>query len=160
MAFDQWRVIRSRGCARNADYRHPGQRTRGSRRRNGWRRRSRVPSRQNVRFADSILVVFSPFRDAIPTTDVRRRTPVDVNSLSTVRTGSTVIFGGILTGLRKRVSQKNNRPFAFGVLEEFLGKIEVVFWSDAYEEFREYIELDAMILVRGKFQKDTELETI
>jgi len=58
--------------------------------------------------------------------------------------------------LRKMVSKKDNRAFAFGELEEFLGKIEVVFWSDAYEKYREYIELDAMILVKGKFQKDPE----
>jgi len=83
---------------------------------------------------------------------------LDANFLSTVKPESTVIFGGILTGLRKRISQEDSRTFAFGVLEEFLGKIEVVFWSDAYEKYKEHIELDAMILVKGKFIKETERE--
>ncbi len=81
---------------------------------------------------------------------------LDALSLEKVKTESSIILGGILTSLRKRISQKDNRTFAFGVLEDFSGKIEVVFWSDTYEKYMEHIEIDNMVLIRGKFKRDVE----
>jgi DNA polymerase-3 subunit alpha len=82
--------------------------------------------------------------------------PLDDNHLSQLQPGSNVILGGSLSRLRTKISQKDGRAFAFGELEDFAGKIEITFWSDVYEECREYIEPDAMILIRGIFKTDPE----
>ncbi|MBF0429749.1 MAG: DNA polymerase III subunit alpha [Fibrobacteria bacterium] len=80
--------------------------------------------------------------------------PLDADSLGRLTMDTDVILGGILSGLRTRISKRDNRVFAFGVLEDFTGKTELVFWSDVYEKVRENIELDAILLVHGKIKRD------
>jgi DNA polymerase-3 subunit alpha len=79
---------------------------------------------------------------------------LDKESLSRLKMESDVILGGVITSLRKRISQKDNRAFAFGVLEDFTGKLEVVFWSDVYEKVQESVEVDALLLIHGKIRRD------
>ena len=82
--------------------------------------------------------------------------PLDKNHLYELKPNSNVILGGSLIHLRTKISPQDGRSFAFGQLEDFTGKIEVSFWSDVYEECREYIEPDAMILIRGTLKTDSE----
>ncbi len=78
---------------------------------------------------------------------------LDIGSLERQKTDCEIILGGIITSLRVKLSQKDNRAFAFGMLEDFLGKIEVSFWSDVFENVRDQVEIDSMILIRGKLKK-------
>ncbi len=81
---------------------------------------------------------------------------LDADSISRLTPDSDVILGGILSSLRTRISPRDNRTFAFGVLEDFTGKIEVAFWSDTYEKVREHLEVDAILLIHGKLKQDRE----
>ena len=42
----------------------------------------------------------------------------------------------MITKLKTRLSQKDNRTFAFADLQDFVGTVEVIFWSDVFEEVR------------------------
>jgi len=84
---------------------------------------------------------------------------LDSDSLSQKAIDKDILLGGILTSMRVRISQKTNRSFAFGFLEDFYGKIEVIFWADAYEKLKELAEVDAMLLIKGKLQRDAESGT-
>jgi len=75
-------------------------------------------------------------------------------ALQEMKHESEVVLGGSLSSLRTRVSQRDKRMFAFGVIEDFVGKIEVTFWSDVYEKEAEHLEPDAMLLIRGKIKKE------
>lgn len=78
------------------------------------------------------------------------------DELSEYKPDTDVIIGGTLTRIKTRISQRDKRAFAFGEVEDFLGKIEVVFWSDTYEKVSENLNPDTMILVKGKLKKETD----
>ncbi|MFC1585234.1 DNA polymerase III subunit alpha [Fibrobacterota bacterium] len=81
---------------------------------------------------------------------------LDADSLKELKPESNVILGGILTSIRTKISRRDNRSYAFGILEDFTGRIEVVFWSDTFEQVQDQVEIDCIILIRGKFKIDTE----
>ena len=72
---------------------------------------------------------------------------------------SNVVFGGMITKLKTRLGQKDNRTFAFADLQDFVGQCEVVFWSDTFEEVRHLVELDSMVLIRGTYKRNEEMNT-
>ena len=82
--------------------------------------------------------------------------PLDLERLRTVTVGSQVVLGGMITRLKTRISQKDNRTFAFGELEDFSGKVEITFWSDVFETVRNLVETDSMVLIRGELKWDEE----
>jgi DNA polymerase-3 subunit alpha len=73
--------------------------------------------------------------------------------------GPSVVLGGMITKLKTRLSQKDNKTFAFADLQDFVGTVEVVFWSDVFEEVRSQVELDSMVLIRGNLQRNEEMNS-
>jgi DNA polymerase-3 subunit alpha len=63
--------------------------------------------------------------------------------------------GGILAGLRSLKTKKGDRMAVF-MLEDIAGSLEVVVFPEAFARHAALIETDAMLLVRGKFERDDE----
>ncbi|HXW04888.1 MAG TPA: DNA polymerase III subunit alpha [Vicinamibacterales bacterium] len=66
-----------------------------------------------------------------------------------------VWVGGIVSGLRPLKTRKGERMAAF-MLDDIDGSIEVVVFPEAFTKHGALIEADAMVLVRGKLEKDDE----
>src|SRR5690606_32691676 len=81
--------------------------------------------------------------------------PLDPDRLERHR-GANVLLGGMITRLKQRISQKDNKAFAFADLEDFTGKVDVALWSDMFEEARRDVEVDSMVLIRGALSWDEE----
>ena len=66
-----------------------------------------------------------------------------------------VWVGGIVSGLRPLKTKKGDRMAVF-VLDDIAGGIEVVVFPETFAKHASLIAADAMVLVRGKFEKDDE----
>jgi DNA polymerase III subunit alpha len=62
---------------------------------------------------------------------------------------------GIVTGLRPLKTKKGDRMAVF-MLDDIAGAVEVVVFPETFGKHGSLIEADAMLLVRGKFEKDEE----
>lgn len=56
---------------------------------------------------------------------------------------------GIISGVRTKLD-KREKTIGFVTLEDFTGRAECIFWSDAFARFRDFLVEDAMILVMGR----------
>ncbi len=63
--------------------------------------------------------------------------------------------GGIVSGLRPLKTRKGDRMAVF-MLDDVAGSVEVVVFPETFGKHASLIEADAMLLVRGKFEKDDE----
>jgi DNA polymerase III subunit alpha len=66
-----------------------------------------------------------------------------------------VWVGGIVSGLRPLKTKKGDRMAVF-ILEDIAGGVEVVVFPETFQKYGSLIEADAMLLVRGKLEKDEE----
>jgi len=66
-----------------------------------------------------------------------------------------VWVGGIVSGLRPLKTKKGDRMAVF-MLDDIAGGVEVVVFPEAFGKHGHIIAADAMLLVRGKFEKDDE----
>jgi DNA polymerase-3 subunit alpha len=66
-----------------------------------------------------------------------------------------VWVGGIVSGIRPLKTKKGDRMAVF-VLDDVAGNVEVVVFPEAFAKHGALIESDAMLLVRGKLEKDEE----
>ncbi|HEX9365599.1 MAG TPA: DNA polymerase III subunit alpha, partial [Vicinamibacterales bacterium] len=66
-----------------------------------------------------------------------------------------VWVGGIVSGLRPLKTKKGDRMAVF-MLDDIAGGIEVVVFPEAFGKHGQLIAADAMLLVRGKFERDEE----
>jgi DNA polymerase III subunit alpha len=66
-----------------------------------------------------------------------------------------VWVGGIVSGLRPLKTKKGDRMAVF-MLDDVAGNVEVVVFPETFGKHGYLIESDAMLLVRGKFEKDDE----
>jgi DNA polymerase-3 subunit alpha len=64
-------------------------------------------------------------------------------------------MGGIVSGLRMLKTRKGDRMAVF-MLDDVAGSVEVVAFPEAFTKHATLIEADAMLLVRGKLDKDDE----
>ncbi|WP_411678958.1 DNA polymerase III subunit alpha [Clostridium thailandense] len=66
-----------------------------------------------------------------------------------VKDGDNVILGGLLTEITKKVT-KNNDIMAFAKLEDLYGVIEIVIFPKVLQRFKELVNEDSMVLVKGR----------
>jgi DNA polymerase III subunit alpha len=66
-----------------------------------------------------------------------------------------VWVGGIVSGLRPLKTKKGDRMAVF-MLDDIAGGVEVVVFPETFGKHGHLIAADAMLLVRGKFEKDDE----
>jgi DNA polymerase-3 subunit alpha len=64
-------------------------------------------------------------------------------------------IGGIVSGLRQLKTKKGERMAAFA-LDDLTGAIEVVVYPEAYRQFGALLADDAIVVVRGRLEKDEE----
>ncbi len=65
-----------------------------------------------------------------------------------------VRLGGLIKAVRPVVT-KTGRPMAFVLLEDLTGAVEVIVFSRLYEERRQLLEADGIVIVRGKVDART-----
>ena len=63
--------------------------------------------------------------------------------------------GGIVSGLRPLKTRKGDRMCVF-MLDDIAGSLEVVVFPETFGKHGSLVDADAMLLVRGKFEKDDE----
>ena len=72
-----------------------------------------------------------------------------------VASEADIWVGGIVSGLRPLKTKKGDRMAVF-MLDDVAGAVEVVVFPETFGKHASLIEADAMLLVRGKFEKDDE----
>ncbi|MBD3387154.1 DNA polymerase III subunit alpha [candidate division KSB1 bacterium] len=81
--------------------------------------------------------------------EVKTFSNVTLQSLSTMKEGSTARICCIISEIKIHYDRKK-RPMAFLKLEDFGGTAESIAFSDQYEEYRELLYDDSMVMVKGK----------
>ena len=74
---------------------------------------------------------------------------------SKVRDGAREIIGGIIAGKTIKYT-KNNKVMAFLTVEDLLGTVEVVVFPKDYEKYKEYLEEENKIFVRGRVSEEDD----
>jgi DNA polymerase-3 subunit alpha len=75
-------------------------------------------------------------------------------SVATAQKGSYTVIG-FLKSLRE-LKDKNNNDMAFGTLQDFEGDIDLVFFSKAYAECRNFLKLDEIAALKGSIDPANE----
>ncbi len=68
---------------------------------------------------------------------------------------SEVVFGGLITGVKKTSTRKGD-PMAILTVEDLTGSIEVVVYPRPYNQYRLAIGVDQVVVVRGKSRENGE----
>ncbi|NLM42774.1 MAG: DNA polymerase III subunit alpha [Clostridiales bacterium] len=74
---------------------------------------------------------------------------MDIDSFIHQLDGKRVIMGGILESVKAKTT-KNNNMMAFAQLEDLYGTIEMIVFPKIYEEYRELLKVDNIIIVEGR----------
>ncbi len=64
-----------------------------------------------------------------------------------------VLIGGVIVGIVRKLD-RNGNAFAIVKLEDFTGKIECVFWSDAFKQFQHLVQDEKPVFLRGKIRRN------
>jgi DNA polymerase-3 subunit alpha len=88
-----------------------------------------------------------PFRIDIQSFATHRA--IDLDNL---KQNDQVFVGGVIVGIVRKLD-KNGNAFAVAKIEDFTGKMECIFWSDAYREYQQFIQDEAPVFLRGKIRK-------
>ncbi|MCS7173423.1 MAG: DNA polymerase III subunit alpha [Armatimonadetes bacterium] len=72
--------------------------------------------------------------------------------LGSLADGEVVVCGGMLTGVREKISRATGSRWAQAVLEDLTSSAEVVVWPKTYERYREVLRPEAVVVVRGRVE--------
>ncbi|HRP01030.1 MAG TPA: DNA polymerase III subunit alpha [Candidatus Kapabacteria bacterium] len=70
--------------------------------------------------------------------------------------GRVIRYCGMVASVSKRRDKKNNM-IAFANIEEFNGKAECIFWSDAFEKYGHLLKEGELIIVSGTIQDNDDI---
>jgi len=70
-------------------------------------------------------------------------------TIEDARDGEELYMGGVITNVKTNIDRKK-KQMAFATLEDFVGSVEVVVFSDCFEKNRRIIRPESMVLVRGR----------
>ena len=93
--------------------------------------------------------------------DVKKLATIDTDTLmdpeksSQIRTGTLATMVGLITGIKKMVTKKSEQ-MAFISLEDFYGQIEVVVFPRTFSSYRQNLEEDKIVIVKGKLDMKEE----
>jgi DNA polymerase III subunit alpha len=76
----------------------------------------------------------------------------NISKLSSYRENADCVIGGIVSEVRDILTKKNER-MAFVKLEDLSGDIDVVVFPKVYEEFKQLIQPESCIAMKGKVSK-------
>ena len=74
--------------------------------------------------------------------------------------GQTVICGGMIVEKKKLTSKKSNKDMAFIKIEDIYGNIEVAVMPNVYPKFKNLLEEDNMITIKGKISFRNEIPSV
>lgn len=77
---------------------------------------------------------------------------ISIKNLEEMRADATTVIAGIVEDVRDVVTKKGDR-MAFMRLSDFSGSIDVVIFPGVMAEFREFLEPDTCIAIKGKVSK-------
>lgn len=77
---------------------------------------------------------------------------ISIKKLDTFREGAETVIGGIVEAARDVLTKKNER-MVFMKLTDFTGSIEVAVFPRVLTEFREFVQNDTCIAIKGKVSK-------
>jgi DNA polymerase-3 subunit alpha len=86
--------------------------------------------------------------------ELHRRVDTYANQVTPEMEDLEVRLGGLIKTVRPVVT-KTGRPMAFVQLEDLTGSVEVIVFSRLYEERRQLLEADGIVIVRGKVDART-----
>jgi DNA polymerase III subunit alpha len=89
---------------------------------------------------------------------LRRRTDCPLVEVEHRRDGEIVSVGGIV-GAIKQVTTKKGDPMVFVRLDDLAGSAEVVVFNSVYTAARELVEMDRILVVKGRVDHKQEGET-
>jgi DNA polymerase-3 subunit alpha len=89
---------------------------------------------------------------------LRARVDCSLSSLADKPDGSWVSVGGIITEFKRHTS-KNGSLMSFATLDDIEGQLEMLVMGKAYEASREFLEADAIVVVRGRLDHKGRGET-
>lgn len=121
------------------------------------------PTKELLSFEKELLGMYltdNPMADQLESVSDRSNKNIDELSKE-IHQDKAFLFGGILTRLKVTHTKKNGDEMAFGTLQDSTGEIEVVFFPKIYEQEKDLIKQDAVLLVKGKVQhREDELKLI
>ncbi len=85
-------------------------------------------------------------------TDILSFTSHKASGLADVKQGETVLVGGVIVAITRKLD-RNGNAFAIVKLEDFTGKIECIFWSDAFRTYQHLVVDEKPVFLRGKIRK-------
>jgi len=84
--------------------------------------------------------------------ELARMTTHSSESLGAARSGAPVRMGGIISEVRQ-TTDRNGRLMAFVTVEDFLGAVDVVVFSDTYEKYRDLLQPETVVLIKGRVSR-------
>jgi DNA polymerase-3 subunit alpha len=63
--------------------------------------------------------------------------------------GQEVTIGGMVKAVKRMIDRKGNM-MAFATIEDFTGALDIIIFSKTYEQVKEYVQTDRMVLVTGR----------
>ena len=72
--------------------------------------------------------------------------------LENTQQNDSVLVGGIIVAITRKLD-RNGNAFAIVKLEDFTGKTECIFWSEAYKQFQNLVQDEMPVFIRGKIRK-------
>ena len=89
-----------------------------------------------------------PYR--IDVTSFASHKAIEINN---TKQNDPVMVGGVIVGITRKLD-RNGNAFAIVKLEDFTGKVECVFWSDAFRQFQQLVVDEKPLFIRGKIRRN------
>jgi DNA polymerase-3 subunit alpha len=81
--------------------------------------------------------------------ELKTFSPLTTETIEAVTDGQEVVLGGIIVGVKPNIDKKG-KQMAFATLEDFLGAVEVLIFSDCFEKRRNLVRNGSMVLIKGR----------
>lgn len=121
------------------------------------------PRQELLSFEKELLGVYltdHPMANALKI--VEKRASKTISELDhTIHNEQIFLFGGVITQVREVVTKKSGKTMAFITLEDRTGKIPVVVFPKLFEQERDILAPDMVVLLKGRVDyRDDELQLI
>lgn len=73
-----------------------------------------------------------------------------------VNNGDKVFFGGLLSGVTVKTSQKTGKRWGYAMIEDMAGSAEIVFYARALEQYKQLLVDDALVKIRGRININSD----
>jgi DNA polymerase-3 subunit alpha len=76
-----------------------------------------------------------------------------ITELPNLEDKSQVKVAGSISGLEKKFTRKEGKPFAVVMLEDFTGTVEILVWADIYARFGKELEAGKIVAISAKLER-------